>query len=93
MGDLAEGMDAGIGAAGALDRDRLAREGGDRLLDRLLHRAAVLLPLPADKGAAVIFDGQLVARHLRRARSERRVQAAQELGRLDRAACRRAAPR
>ena len=64
MGDLAERMDAGIGAPGALDRDRLAGEGGDRLLDRLLHRAAVLLALPADIGAAVIFDGQLVARHL-----------------------------
>ena len=63
MGDLAERVDAGIGAAGALDHDGLAGEGGDRLLDRLLHGAAVLLALPADEGAAVIFDGELVAGH------------------------------
>jgi hypothetical protein len=67
VGDLAQRMDARIGAPGALDRGRLAAEGGDRLLDRLLHRAAVLLALPADIGTAVIFDGQLVARHLKRA--------------------------
>ncbi len=65
MGDLTEGMDAGVGAPGALDHDRLAAKGGDRLFDRLLYGAAVLLTLPADIGAAVIFDGQLVAGHLR----------------------------
>ena len=63
MGDLAQRMDAGVGAPGALDHDGFAGEGGDRLLDRLLDGAAVLLPLPADEGAAVIFDGELVARH------------------------------
>ncbi len=63
MGDLAERVDAGVGAPGAEHRRRLAREVPDRLLDRLLDRGAVLLALPADEGAAVVFEDEPVARH------------------------------
>jgi hypothetical protein len=63
MRHLVGRVDAGIGAPGAMHPHRLAGEALDRLLDRLLHRAAVQLPLPARKGRAVIFDDELVARH------------------------------
>jgi hypothetical protein len=63
MRDLAEGVDAGVGAAGAADHHRLAGERQRGLLDRLLDGPPVLLPLPTDKRAAIIFDGELVARH------------------------------
>ena len=68
MGDLAEGVDAGVGAPGALDHHRLAGEGADRLFEGLLHRRAIGLALPADERAAVILDGQLVAWHRRLSR-------------------------
>ena len=63
MRDLAERVHAGIGAPGAGDGDALAGEGRDRLGEHALHRGAVVLHLPADKGRAVIFDGELVAGH------------------------------
>ncbi len=63
MGDLAERMHAGIGTAGASDSDALAGKSGDSIGQRALHRNAVVLGLPADIGRAVIFDGELVARH------------------------------
>ena len=56
MRHLAERMHAGIGAAGALHRDRLAAEGLDRRGQRALHRSAVGLDLPAGERRAVIFD-------------------------------------
>jgi hypothetical protein len=40
-----------------------ARHGEDGVLQRLLHGDAIVLPLPADKGPAVIFEGQLETRH------------------------------
>ena len=52
-------------------RRLLAGQPDERLLDRLLHRAPVRLPLPADEGRAVILDRQLVAGHLRRALQRR----------------------
>ena len=64
MGDLTQRMHAGVGAAGAMDdAPRAALERGDRLLEPLLHRHPVLLPLPADERAAVIFDGEREAGH------------------------------
>ena len=63
MGDLAERVDAGIGAARARDGDALAREGRDRVGECALHRRRVGLELPADEGRAVIFDRELVAGH------------------------------
>ena len=50
MRHLAQGMHAGIGAAGAGDGDALAGEFFDRLFQRALHRRAIVLALPADKG-------------------------------------------
>ena len=56
MAGLAKGMNAGVGAPGAVHPHRLAAKCGDRLLERLLHRKAIVLPLPADKFRAVIFE-------------------------------------
>ena len=59
----AQNTDTGIGAAGAADRRVGAGDRGKRIFDRLLHRKAIGLPLPADEAAAVIFNRELVARH------------------------------
>lgn len=61
MRHLSQGMDAGVRAAGAGDGDLLAGEFFDRGFQRALHRGAVALALPAEEGAAVIFNGQAVA--------------------------------
>ena len=58
-------MHAGIGAAGAMDADLLAADRLDRVVQRALHRGAVVLDLPAAEGRAVIFDDELVAGHQR----------------------------
>ena len=50
MRHLALGMDAGIGAARACDGDAQAGEFLDRVFQRALHRGAIVLALPADKG-------------------------------------------
>src|ERR1700687_5912618 len=63
MRDLAERVHAGIGAAGAVNADLLAADRLDRLLQRALHRRAVVLDLPAAKRRAVIFDDEFVAGH------------------------------
>ena len=76
--NLTQRMNTGIGAPGALDHHRLAGERRDRLLHRLLNGEAVLLPLPADERLAVIFDGELVARHRQASRTSGVRQAAQE---------------
>ena len=60
---LAQRVHAGIGAAGSERARRLAAEGGDRPLERLLDRRPVVLALPADIGRTVIFDDELVAGH------------------------------
>src|SRR6516162_7040093 len=60
---LTERMHTGIGAPGAVDGDPLAAKPTDRSFERLLHRQAVCLPLPAGEPGAVIFDRQLVAGH------------------------------
>ena len=56
-------MHARIGPPGGVERHLLMRDRPDRLLDRLLHRGAVRLPLPAHERPAVIFDGQAEAGH------------------------------
>ena len=63
MAGLRHGVNAGIGPPGAMHADRFAAERRDGFFERLLHGIAVGLILPADKIRAVIFDGQLVARH------------------------------
>src|SRR3954451_19247277 len=63
MRDLMGRVHAGVGASGALDADGLAGKPLDRLLNRLLHRAAVDLPLPARERRAVVLDDELVAGH------------------------------
>src|SRR3984893_1628712 len=63
MRDLAHGMDAGIRASGAAYHDSFAAKGVKRGLDYFLHGKAIALPLPADEGRAVIFQGKFKARH------------------------------
>src|ERR1700722_7350021 len=65
MGDLAERVYAGISASGAGNHSTLAGKGGYSVGKNALHRNAVVLHLPADERRAVIFDGELVARHRR----------------------------
>src|SRR5436305_12627588 len=56
-------MDPGIGAAGGDELRLLAGHALHRLLEALLDRRPVLLPLPAHEWATVIFDRELPARH------------------------------
>ena len=65
MRDLAARMHAGIGAAGALHQRLLARQRLDRRGERALHGELIGLDLPAAERRAVIFDGELVAGHIR----------------------------
>src|SRR3954470_7641749 len=64
MRRLAQGMNPGIGAAGADDSDLFAGELFDRRFKRPLHRGAIVLALPADKGAAVIFEAKPIAHQM-----------------------------
>ncbi len=63
MGNLAARVHPGIGAACPLYQRFFARKRLDRSGEDALHGLAVGLDLPAGKGGAVIFDGQLVAGH------------------------------
>ena len=63
MRDLAQRMDARVGAPRAVGDRALSRHGEQGVLQRLLNRKPVLLPLPADERRAVVFDGELIARH------------------------------
>src|SRR5690242_1430445 len=64
MGDLSERMHAGIGPARAVHTHVSAAGRLDRCLQRALHGRMIGLELPARERSAVIFDGELVARHL-----------------------------
>ncbi len=55
MRDLTCGVDARIGAPGALHQDRRAVEHGAGVFQRALYGRLVVLPLPAIEGPAVIF--------------------------------------
>lgn len=46
-----------------LHRSPFATETEDRILDRLLNRRTILLPLPSDERSTVILDHQTPARH------------------------------
>src|SRR6476661_10644100 len=63
MRDLRERMHAGVGAAGAINANLLAANRLDRVLQRALHRSAIVLDLPAAERRAVIFDDEFVAGH------------------------------
>lgn len=59
VGDLADGVNAGIGAAAAIDANTLfLRDRGDGPFEHLLHRAAARLPLPAEELRAVVADDE-----------------------------------
>ena len=56
-------MNTGIGTSSGEDAGVLAAEPLDGLFDHLLHAKAVILALPADEGAAVVFEGKAIAGH------------------------------
>ena len=60
-GDLAQRMDTGVGATGALEADFFAPEFFERDLDGFLHGAFVGLALPTGEFGAAIGDGEPVA--------------------------------
>ncbi len=60
---LRQGVDPGVGAARSVDRRRLAGKGGDRLLQRRLHRRQDGLGLEAAIGASVVLHDQTIAGH------------------------------
>ena len=64
MRDLCGRMHTGVRAASGTKRNRFATEFEDRLFDGSLNGVGVLLPLPAGIRRAVIFNGELVTRHL-----------------------------
>ncbi len=57
--DLAERVDAGVGAAGGGDAERFLRELLPGGFERALHRRLVGLNLPTGVRAAVVGHGQL----------------------------------
>ena len=57
--DLPEGVDAGVGPARTVHRQRTALERRQRLLEQPLNRHAFGLTLPANVVRSVVFDGQL----------------------------------
>ena len=60
MRDLRDGVDAGVGAAGAIQLEIAAtRHGAHRLVDLALNRACVLLNLPAAVARSGVLDRQL----------------------------------
>ena len=56
MRGLASGMDARIGAPGTGDGRWRPDKSFGGSLKRGLHRGAIILPLPANKGGAIIFN-------------------------------------
>ena len=55
---LAQGVDAGVGAPGDGQLDRLAQDRRQRRLQLALHRPQARLPRPAAEAGAVVFDVQ-----------------------------------
>ena len=63
MNRLAEGVDAGVGASGRLNRDFFVAKSRHRGFQCLLNRYPDFLTLPADEAPAVVLHDQLVAGH------------------------------
>lgn len=61
MRDLLDGMDAGIGAAGADHSRRHIGDDGQCGFDRILNRPATGLRLPAAEGRTVVLDAEGVS--------------------------------
>ena len=55
---LAQGVNPRVRAAGAGNGDLLPAGAGEGLLQHLLHRQAVVLPLPAAVGCAIVLHRQ-----------------------------------
>src|ERR1019366_4992751 len=66
MRHLAQGMHAGVGTPRAGDGNARTGKFLDGVFERALHGWAVVLALPADKGSAVIFQGQTIAHQEKR---------------------------
>ena len=62
VGDLRDGMDTCVRAAGASDRDGLSIEERERPFEQFLNRCAGGLALPPDERGAVVRDRQLEGR-------------------------------
>src|SRR5262245_9118806 len=65
MRNLSQRVYTGIGTAGTVDRDLLARQSVNRLRQTPLHRNAYGLHLPTDEGRTVILERNVVAWHSR----------------------------
>src|SRR5690606_22711337 len=63
MCNLADGMNAGISAARTVNEGCFPGKARQSRLEHRLHAGTIGLCLPADEGAAIIFYGDLVARH------------------------------
>ena len=63
MRDLSSRVHAGVRAPRAMGGYALAGHGEYGVFENFLDREAVLLPLPADKRRAVIFEDELKTRH------------------------------
>ncbi len=72
VGALGEGVDAGVRAAGAVDGDAAAAEGGECGFEVILDGAAAGLALPAAKGGAVVCDDEAQAHQSARRATESR---------------------
>ncbi len=62
-GDLSEGVDAGIGAAGPLGQDGFSADVEDGLGERALHGREAGLDLPAVERGAVVSENGLPKDH------------------------------
>ena len=81
MRDLADGVDARVGAPGAMRGDGDAAKRDESRLQRLLHGKPIGLSLPAHEWRAVIFKRQFVARHepeMRESEADRSAERAEE---------------
>ena len=63
IGDVAAGVDTGVGAPAAGHMDTLARDHGHRFFQRLLNCGKIFLNLPAMIGCSLIFQNQCDITH------------------------------
>lgn len=81
--DLAEGVDAGVSPAGAMDAEGFFGDDGEGVLDLLLNSVAIGLDLPPTEGASVVGDGEFES-HGRMLQSGGQTMKAEVLGALAR---------